>query len=499
MDALYKSTVAKFNEVTQLDCSTESFSIALSSIAGILLLLLLFRSKRHSSLKLPPGKLGIPFIGESFIFLRALRSNSLEQFFDERVKKFGLVFKTSLIGHPTVVLCGPAGNRLILSNEEKLVQMSWPAQFMKLMGENSVATRRGEDHIVMRSALAGFFGPGALQSYIGKMNTEIQSHINEKWKGKDEVNVLPLVRELVFNISAILFFNIYDKQEQDRLHKLLETILVGSFALPIDLPGFGFHRALQGRAKLNKIMLSLIKKRKEDLQSGSATATQDLLSVLLTFRDDKGTPLTNDEILDNFSSLLHASYDTTTSPMALIFKLLSSNPECYQKVVQEQLEILSNKEEGEEITWKDLKAMKYTWQVAQETLRMFPPVFGTFRKAITDIQYDGYTIPKGWKLLWTTYSTHPKDLYFNEPEKFMPSRFDQEGKHVAPYTFLPFGGGQRSCVGWEFSKMEILLFVHHFVKTFSSYTPVDPDEKISGDPLPPLPSKGFSIKLFPRP
>lgn len=62
------------------------------------------------------------------------------------------------------------------------------------------------------------------------------------------------------------------------------------------------------------------------------------------------------------------------------------------------MEILSNKEEGEKICWNDLRHMKYTWQVAQETLRMFPPVLGTFRKAITDIHFDGYTIPKGWKV-----------------------------------------------------------------------------------------------------
>ncbi|KAH9298991.1 hypothetical protein KI387_030673, partial [Taxus chinensis] len=62
-----------------------------------------------------------------------------------------------------------------------------------------------------------------------------------------------------------------------------------------------------------------------------------------------------------------------------------------------QLGILGNKKDGEEISWMDLKSMKYTWQVVQETLRMYPPAFGNFRKAITDIDYDGYTIPKGWR------------------------------------------------------------------------------------------------------
>nr|ATG29942.1 CYP725A19 [Taxus chinensis] len=492
MDVFYplKSAVTKFNE-----CFPAILFIVLSAVAGIVLPLLLFlRSKRRSSVGLPPGKLGYPFIGESLLFLKALRSNTVEQFLDERVKKFGNVFKTSLIGHPTVVLCGPAGNRLILANEEKLVQMSWPKSSMKLMGEKSITAKRGEGHMIIRSALQGFFSPGALQKYIGQMSKTIENHINEKWKGNDQVSVVALVGDLVFDISACLFFNINEKHERERLFELLEIIAVGVLAVPVDLPGFAYRRALQARSKLNAILSGLIEKRKMDLSSGLASSNQDLLSVFLTFKDDRGNPLSDEEILDNFSGLLHGSYDTTVSAMACVFKLLSSNPECYEKVVQEQLGILSGKKEGQEISWKDLRSMKYTWQVLQETLRLYTQVAGIFRKAMTDIHYDGHTIPKGWQLLWATQTTHLNDKYFSEPEKFMPSRFDEEGNNVIPYSFVPFGGGRRMCPGWEFGKMEILLFVHHFVKAFSGFTPIDPDEKITGNPFPHLPANGFLIK-----
>ncbi|KAH9299009.1 hypothetical protein KI387_030691, partial [Taxus chinensis] len=163
-----------------------------------------------------------------------------------------------------------------------------------------------------------------------------------------------------------------------------------------------------------------------------------------------------------------------------------------------QLGILGNKKEGEEISWMDLKAMKYTWQVVQETMRIFPPVFGNFRKAITDIHYDGYIIPKGWNILWSAYTTHWNGECFDEPHIFRPSRFDVEGSPMAPYIFIPFGAGLRMCPGWEFAKTEILLFVHHFVKTFDRYIPVNPNEKISALPTPPLPVNGFSVKLFAR-
>nr|ATG29968.1 CYP725A23 [Taxus chinensis] len=482
----------KFGQLMQL----EFLPLILTPILA-LVLLHLFRHRNRSSVKLPPGKLGFPVIGETIQFLRALRSQTPQKFFDDRVQKFGGVFKTSLIGNPLVVMCGPAGNRLVLSNEDKLVQLEAPNSLMKLMGQDSLLAKRQEDHRTLRAALARFLGPQALQNYMTKISSRTEHHMNEKWKGKDEVKTLPLIRELIFSNASSLFFDINDEHQQERLHHLLEAVVVGSMSIPLDFPGTRLRKALQARSKLDEILSSLIKSRRKDLASGIASDDQDLLSVLLTFKDERGNPLTDKEILDNFSLLLHASYDTTVSPMVLTLKLLSSNPECYEKVVQEQLGIVANKREGEEISWKDLKAMKYTWQVVQETLRMFPPLFGSFRKAMVDIDYDGNTIPKGWMILWTTYGTHLREEYFNEPLKFRPSRFEEDGR-VAPYTFIPFGGGARTCPGWEFSKTEILLFIHHFVRTFSSYLPVDSNEKISADPFPPLPANGFSIKLFPR-
>ncbi|GLJ43486.1 hypothetical protein SUGI_0904190 [Cryptomeria japonica] len=283
-----------------------------------------------------------------------------------------------------------------------------------------------------------------------------------------------------------------------RLHQLMETALAGSLALPLDFLGTRFRRALEACSIINQIISSLIEKRRIELSSGKASRNYDLLSVLITFKDERGNPLTDKEILDNFTILFHGSFETTVSEITVLFKLLSSNPDCYEQIVQEQMRIMLNIKDGEEISWNDLKDMKYTWQAVQETLRMNPPIFGTFREAIVDIDCKGYTIPKGWEILWTVYSTHMNEDYFTELRKFWPSRFQEEGMHLAPYTFLPFAAGRRVCPGWEFAKMEILLFVHHFVKTFKFYSAIDPYEKIMTNPIIALPANGFPIKLFPR-
>ncbi|GLJ24763.1 hypothetical protein SUGI_0473320 [Cryptomeria japonica] len=145
-----------------------------------------------------------------------------------------------------------------------------------------------------------------------------------------------------------------------------------------------------------------------------------------------------------------AGHDTSVVTVTMFLRYMALNPDCYKKVLQEQMEI--KREEASEVgvlQWDDLQKMKYTWRAAQETLRLCPPAVGTWRKAIADISYAGFSIPKGWKLYWTTSSMHKNPEYFENPEKFDPSRF--EGSGPAPYTFVPFGGGPRMCPGNEFA------------------------------------------------
>lgn len=75
----------------------------------------------------------------------------------------------------------------------------------------------------------------------------------------------------------------------------------------------------------------------------------------------------------------------------------------FSHTLTEHAEITSNKRDGESLTVEDTKKMNYTWQVARESMRLFPPIFGSFRKAVADIEYDGFTIPRGWKVRLLSY------------------------------------------------------------------------------------------------
>ena len=168
--------------------------------------------------------------------------------------------------------------------------------------------------------------------------------------------------------------------------------------------------------------------------------------------------------------------------------------------------------------------------VANETMRLAPPAQGTFWEVITDFTYEGFTIPKGWKVCyiqlcfqlvvkqkekiyvscpwlittkififlqtyWSVHTTNRNPKYFLDPEKFDPSRFG--GKGPAPYTFVPFGGGPRLCPRKEYSWLEILVCIHNMVTRFK-WEKVDPNEKVIYNNPSPILVNGLPIRLHPR-
>ncbi|KAF8398589.1 hypothetical protein HHK36_017520 [Tetracentron sinense] len=146
-----------------------------------------------------------------------------------------------------------------------------------------------------------------------------------------------------------------------------------------------------------------------------------------------------------------------------------------------------SKGSGELLNWEYIQKMQYSWNVTTEVMRLAPPL-------TTDFIYEGFTIPKKWKLHWSTSTTHMNPDYFLDPEKFNPSRFEGDGPR--PYTFIPFGRGPRMCPGKEFARLEILVFLHNVVNRFK-WELVFSDEKINIDPMP-VPVKGLPIRLQPH-
>ncbi|BAT80757.1 Taxadiene 5-alpha hydroxylase [Vigna angularis] len=461
----------------------------------LLLLLVSFIFLRHEQCckdkrKLPPGEMGFPLIGETMEFFNAQRRNKLfEEFFHPRILKHGKIFRTRIMGSPTVVVNGAEANKFLLSNEFKLVKSSWPSSSVELMGRDSIMEKDGERHRFLRGVIATSLGYAGLELLVPRLCNCVQFHLATNWKGQENISIHRSTKVLTFSIVFECLLGI--KVEPGMLDTF-ERVLEGVFSPAVMFPGSKFWRAKKARVEIEKMLLKVVREKRKEMEGSSEREQDGMLLSNLVCGMIQGE-ISEKEVIDNVVLLVFAAHDTTSFAVAMTFKMLSQHPDCYGKILQEHVGIISNKNRGENLTMEDIKKMKYTWQVARESMRLFPPIFGSFRKAVTDIEYEGFVIPRGWKMLWTTYGTHYNEEYFKDPMNFNPSRFE-EG--VPQYAYVPFGGGPRVCAGYQLAKLNILVFVHYVVTQYEWFL-LHPDEPVTMDPLP-FPSLGMPIRISPK-
>ncbi|KAK7340617.1 hypothetical protein VNO77_21325 [Canavalia gladiata] len=464
------------------------------TLFSVFILLYSHRSKM-SSPNLPPGRMGYPVIGESLEFISSAKKGHTKKFIYDRITMYSSnVFKTSMFGHYMVMLCGATGNKLLFSSENKLVTSWWPDNVNKIF-PTTLLTSSKEESKKLKHMLPHFLKAQALQRYIPIMDSIAQKHFASHWENKTQVTVFPLAKRYTFRVACRLFMNVEDPKLLEKLGKPFNTLASGIVSLPIDLPGTTFNRAIKASKFVREELIKIIKQRKLDLADGKVSPIQDILSHMLITTDENGEYMTEHNIADKILGLLIGGHDTASSVCTSIVKYLAELPQnIYQNVYREQIAIAKSKPPGELLNWNDIEKMKYSWNVACEVLRLVPPVQGAFRETINDFVFNGFSIPKGWKVYWSTSSTHKNPECFQEPEKFDPSRF--EGNGPAPYTFVPFGGGPRMCPGKEYARMEILVFMHNLVKRFK-WEKVIPDETFLHFPLV-APAKGLPVRLYPH-
>ena len=154
-----------------------------------------------SDRKLPPGEMGLPWIGETADFYRSQRGNQLfEEFVQPRVAKYGKIFKTRLLGSPTIIVNGAEANRFFLSNEFKLVISSWPTTSVQLMGINSIMEKQGEQHRFLREIIATSLGPAGLEILVPKICDSVQLYLDKNWNVRDEISLFHSTKALTFTI-----------------------------------------------------------------------------------------------------------------------------------------------------------------------------------------------------------------------------------------------------------------------------------------------------------
>ncbi|KAK3429879.1 hypothetical protein EUGRSUZ_E01367, partial [Eucalyptus grandis] len=446
------------------------------------LLLLAFRKRRFTP-HLLPGTKGWPVVGETLEYMTAGRSGRPEKFVKDRAAWHSSdVFRTNLYGADMAVFCGASGNKFLFSSENKHVSPWWPDSMKKIfMFPEALGKLKNEDAKKRRSFMLEFLKPEALRHYIPVMDSVTRDHLATDWSPHKEVRVFPLLKSYTLALACRLFMNIRDPEIVRKFADPFARVAPGFVTVPINIPGTPFNRAVEGGKVLRQELLDLVRRRKMEISEGKDANARDFLSRLLLEGGDDGTALYEMDTSTKIMGLLNASHDTTSTSITAIVNYLAQFPHVYERVHQEQLEIARSKGPDEFLNWDDVQKMKYSWNVACESMRLLPPAQGAYRVAMTDFSFAGYTIPKGWKTFWTVHSTNKNPKYFPDPEKFDPSRF--EGNGPAPFIYVPFGGGPHMCPGKEYARLEILVFMHNLVTKFKLMK-VIPNEKFIYTPSP---------------
>ncbi|XP_037456192.1 cytochrome P450 716B1-like [Triticum dicoccoides] len=469
--------------------------VALVVAASSIAIHLLSRAKKRQPANLPPGSLGLPVIGQSLGLLRAMRGgDGGSRWIQDRIDKYGPVSKLSLFGTPTVLLAGPAANKFLFFSSALSTRQ--PRSVQRILGENSILGLHGADHGRVRGALLEFLKPDMLKMYVGRIDAEVRRHVEENWAGRGTVTVLPLMKRLTFDIISALLFGLERGAVRDALAGDFARMVEGMWAVPANLPFTAFSRSLKASGRARRVLAGITREKKarrcQPEHRKAPSRSNDLITCLLGLTDGHGERLLSDEeIVDNAMVALIAGHDTSSILMTFMVRHLANDDATLAAMVQEHEEIARSKGDGEALTWEDLTRMKFTWRVAQEILRIVPPLFGNFRRALEDVEFDGYLIPKGWQVFWTANVTHMDASIFHEPAKFDPSRFENQA--APPCSFVAFGAGPRLCPGMDFSRIETLVTMHHLVRQFR-WKLCCKENTFVRDPMP-SPLRGLPIQI----
>jgi len=329
----------------------------------------------------------------------------------------------------------------------------------RLLGEG-LLTSEEEFHRRQRRLAQPAFHRQRINSY-GSVMAEYAERAGERWRDGETLDVSAEMMRLTLAVVGKTLFDADVESDADEVGEALTEVmeLFDYLMLPFaelleKLPLPPQRRFLRARARLDSVVYRIIEERR---RSGGDRG--DLLSMLLLAVDEEGdrTGMTNEQLRDEAMTLFLAGHETTANALTWAWHMLSQNPEAERRLHEEVDAVLAR---GRLPTAEDFASLRYTEMVVAETMRLYPPAWAIGRLAVEDHEVGGYLIPRGSLVLVCQYVMHRDARYFTDPESFDPERWTPEAKATRPqFSYFPFGGGQRRCIGEGFAWMEAVLML----------------------------------------
>jgi cytochrome P450 len=211
------------------------------------------------------------------------------------------------------------------------------------------------------------------------------------------------------------------------------------------------------RIRADAVLLEYIQRRRREPPGN------DLLQTLMDARYTDGEGMTDELVLSESMQLLVAGHETSSNGLSWLLYLLSSRPDCLERVRQEFDQVLGDAP----LTHADVPKFEFTTQVIQEGLRLYPPFWMIDRMAIADDRVGDVVIPRGSTVIVYVYGAHHAPRYWDNPEDFDVDRFLKANEKLRkPFTYLPFGGGPRGCIGGNYAMLQILMILSDVLRRY---------------------------------
>ncbi|QCD98579.1 cytochrome P450 [Vigna unguiculata] len=430
------------------------------------------RALSRRKLRLPPGSYGLPFIGETLQLISAYKSANPEPFMDERVRRYGSIFMTHVFGEPTVFSADPELNRFILQNEGKLLDCSYPGSISNLLGKHSLLLMKGALHKRMHSLTMSFANSSIIKDHLLHHIDRLIGLNLDTWS--DRVTLMDQAKKITFELTVKQLMSFDPDEWTESLRKEYVLVIEGFFTLPLPLFSTTYRRAIKARTKVAEALTLVVRQRREEYNEGKEKKS-DMLGALLA----SGDHFSDDQIVDFLLALLVAGYETTSTIMTLAVKFLTETPLALAQLKEEHDQIRARSDPAAPLEWTDYKSMVFTQCVVNETLRVANIIGGIFRRATTDIDIKGYTIPKGWKVFASFRAVHLNPEYYKDARTFNPWRWQSNSSEASnpANVYTPFGGGPRLCPGYELARVVLSVFLHRIVTRFS-WVPAEEDKLV---------------------
>lgn len=387
------------------------------------------------------------------------------EFMETCANRYGDCFTAKLGSYATYVFfSNPQAIEKIFTADPK--QFGVNSILRPTVGDNSLILLEGDRHSSQRQLLMPPFHGERMRAY-GQLIFQITEQVTNQWAEGSIITVRPFMQEISLQVILQAVFGLHQGQRYQQLKSLLTSLLnfttsplifsLAFFpALMQDLgplsPGRYFIRRKQ---KIDQLLYAEIRERREQLDPSAS----DILTLLISARDEAGQPMTDEELRDELITLLLAGHETTSIALTWALYWIHYLPEVKEKLLKE-LDTLRLDSDPSAIT-----RLPYLNAVCSETLRIYPIVLVTTPRIVkSPVQIMGYEFEPGTMLTPCIYLTHRREDLYPQAEQFRPERFLE--RQFSPYEYLPFGGGNRRCIGAAFSLYEMKLVLASILSRF---------------------------------